>query len=117
MYTQPIKNNRFLIPPHICKQLGITETSELSLEVQGNKLIFTVDNDNKQKRQEWINYWYDEFRSNFHARINTMNNITAVAVHGQIGISKPSRTDKYDKKTGIAVAYAKAMGDDIPDYI
>lgn len=116
MYTQSINNNRYLVPPHICEQLGITETSELSLEVQGNKLIVTVNND-KQKRQKWIDHWFDEYRFDRAAHMATMNNITAIEVYGAVGISKPSRTDKYDEKTGIAVAYAKAMGRKIPDYI
>lgn len=117
MYTQPIKNSLALVPDHICKKLGITPDSKISMEVQGNKLIVTVDNSDQRKREKWIDKWFDRYRFDTAAHMNTMGNITAVELYGQVGISKPSPIDKYDEKTGIAVAYAKAHGASIPKYI
>lgn len=34
-----------------------------------------------------------------------------------IGVAKCNPTDNYDKEVGIAIAYARAIGEDIPDYV
>ena len=34
-----------------------------------------------------------------------------------IGVAKCNPTDSYDKEVGIAIAYARAIGEDIPDYV
>ena len=34
-----------------------------------------------------------------------------------VGISAPRHGDKYDRHTGIAVAFAKCMGEKVPEYI
>lgn len=103
------------LPFEVREALNLKQGKDYEIEVKDNSIIFT--DPITAKRQEWIDYWYDKFRFNSAAHMTTMNNITAVETYGQIGISKPSRGDKYDKKTGIAVAYAKTCGADIPKYI
>lgn len=34
-----------------------------------------------------------------------------------IGVAKCNPTDRYDRELGIAIAYARAIGADIPDYV
>ena len=34
-----------------------------------------------------------------------------------IGVAKCNPTDSYDREVGIAIAYARAIGEDIPDYV
>ena len=34
-----------------------------------------------------------------------------------IGVAKCNLTDSYDREVGIAIAYARAIGEDIPDYV
>lgn len=34
-----------------------------------------------------------------------------------IGVAKYNPTDSYDREVGIAIAYARAIGEDIPDYV
>lgn len=34
-----------------------------------------------------------------------------------IGVAKCNPTDRYDREIGIAIAYARAIGEDIPDYV
>ena len=34
-----------------------------------------------------------------------------------IGVAKCNPTDSYDKEVGIAIAYARAIGEDVPDYV
>ena len=91
--------------------------SFISMEVQGNKLIVTVENSDKRKREKWVDKWFNRYRFDAAAHMNTMGNITAVERYGEVGISKPCKGDKYDEKTGIAVAYAKVHGANIPKYI
>ena len=74
------------------------------------------------KRKEWIDLWYTEFVSRYVPVAITRGELTIVATfdeyNGQrIGTAYPVKGDKFDSKTGIAVAYAKAIGIAIPDYI
>ena len=34
-----------------------------------------------------------------------------------VGVAKCNPTDTYDRELGIAIAYARAIGEDIPDYV
>lgn len=34
-----------------------------------------------------------------------------------IGVAKCNPTDSYDREVGIAIAYARAIGEDVPDYV
>ena len=74
------------------------------------------------KRKEWIDEWYTEFMNRYDTVSITRGELTIVATfdeyNGQrIGTAYPVKGDKFDSKTGIAVAYAKAIGIAIPDYI
>ena len=74
------------------------------------------------KRKEWIDLWYTEFVNRYDTVAITRGELTIVATfdeyNGQrIGTAYPVKGDKFDSKTGIAVAYAKAIGLEIPNYI
>lgn len=74
------------------------------------------------KRKEWIDVWYTEFMNRHDTVFITRGELTIVATYDElhgicIGTSYPVHGDKYDDKTGIAVAYAKAIGIAIPDFI
>ena len=74
------------------------------------------------KRKEWIDLWYTEFVNRYDTVAITRGELNIVATfdeyNGQrIGTAYPIKGDKFDSKTGIAVAYAKAIGIAIPDYI
>lgn len=73
----------------------------------------------ERDRKEWIYYYSNEgFR---YGNYIVIGNIVVVAVekHGSIKIAKsrPVNGDKFDLKTGVAVAYAKAIGAYVPDFI
>ena len=75
-----------------------------------------------KRRAEWIHNHYWGFVGHPNASIQTTGNRTIVALYNRydgvrIGTSYPINGDVYDENTGIAVAYAKAMGERIPDYI
>ena len=74
----------------------------------------------KQKHNEWVNKYMELFRANRGEYTRIGNTIVAAAHRGwSIGIGKstPVKGDVFDLNTGIAVAYAKALGDRIPDFI
>ncbi len=74
----------------------------------------------KQKRHEWVSKYMEMFRANRGEYTRIGDTIVAAAHRGwSIGIGKstPIDGDVFDLNTGIAVAYAKALGDRIPDFI
>ena len=76
----------------------------------------------EEKRASWIRTRYYSFMSHLNATSVVVDDITVVAVYNsyngiQTGTARPVHGDEYDVDTGIAVAYAKAMGEIIPDYI
>lgn len=74
----------------------------------------------KQQRYEWVSKYMELFRANRGEYTRIGDTIVAAAHRGwSIGIGKstPINGDVFDLNTGIAVAYAKALGDRIPDFI
>ena len=77
---------------------------------------------NAKKRECWIEIRYSEFVREHNAEHLIVGKRTIVAVYDDyngvaIGTSYPIHGDEFDAKTGIAVAYAKAIGETVPDYI
>lgn len=108
-------SSALFLPFEIRQALNLTPGKGYNIEVKNNSIVFT--DPVAARRAAWIENWFNRYCLDHASHINTMGDITAVELYGEIGISKPSRGDKYDEKTGIAVAYAKAIGVDIPEYI
>ena len=76
--------------------------------------------DNKRKRTAWVNKYYHQYQLSI-ANSKRIGETTVVAVKRMNGISMgvatPVNGDKFDVHTGIAVAYAKACGESIPDFV
>lgn len=103
------------LPEEVRETLKLKQGEDYEVEVKDNSIIFT--DPATARRRKWVDTWFNRYRFDTAAHMNTMGNITAVERYGEVGISKPSPADKYDEKTGIAVAYAKAHGANIPEYI
>ena len=74
------------------------------------------------RRAEWIHNHYWGFVGHPNASIQVIGKRTILALYSRydgvkIGTAYPINGDVYDEVTGIAVAYAKAMGERIPYYI
>lgn len=74
------------------------------------------------RRIKWIEDYYWSFVNHPNGVAHHVGEVTVVAVYdrrcGQrIATARPIHGDKFDHDTGIAVAYAKAIGDCVPDYI
>ena len=75
-----------------------------------------------KRRKDWVTNHYWGFVGHPHATVHTCEKRTIVAIYNRydgvrIGTAYPINGDVYDETTGIAVAYAKAMGERIPSYI
>ena len=74
----------------------------------------------REARQNWIyRYAQEAYHRGNHEIINGNTVVVALCQNGHIvmGKSTPTRNDKFDLETGVAVAFAKAIGETIPDYI
>ena len=79
----------------------------------------------RDQRQDWIDRMYERAmtaRDNELIFIKHCQNTTVIANYSlwnpsEIALSAPRHGDKYDRKTGIAVAYAKISGERVPDFI
>jgi len=76
----------------------------------------------EEERQKWIDGYYFTFINHPNATAIQMGDTTIVAAYARntgmhIGTAKPVHGDVFNREVGIAVAYAKAFGDTIPDYI
>ena len=76
----------------------------------------------KEERQKWINDYFHYFLCHPNASVAYVGKTIVVALWNRnlglkMGTATPVHGDIFDRETGIAVAYAKAIGDKIPDYI
>ena len=76
----------------------------------------------KEERQKWVDDYYYAFLNHPNATAIQVGDTTVVAVYARntgmhIGTAKPVHGDVFNREVGLAVAYAKAFGDTIPDYI
>ena len=74
----------------------------------------------QKRRKDWISSKIREFH--LHAGSYVRMDATVVVVvkwNGAVRVGKttPTRNDKFDLETGVAVAFAKAIGETIPSYI
>lgn len=73
----------------------------------------------EQARKEWIHRYSDDAYHRAAIEIVDKTVIVAVLKNGSIHMAKtqPIKNDRFDLDTGVAVAYAKAIGLRIPDFI
>ena len=77
----------------------------------------------RDRRQEWIDKWYSKagdaeaFEEVSFAFVKDGTVCISREVGDDFKVAAPRKGDKYDRKTGIAVAFAKFYGEKIPDYI
>ena len=93
------------------------DLDELYLSAQAERIRRA---DNKRKRTAWVNKYYHQYQLSI-ANSKRIGETTVVAVKWmngiRIGVATPVNGDVFDAPTGIAVAYAKACGESIPDFV
>lgn len=75
-----------------------------------------------QERENWVKVKVRAYMAHPNADAIFVGNRTIVSLYSRdigvlIGTSYPIHGDVFDRDVGIAVAYAKAMGETIPDFI
>ena len=74
------------------------------------------------KRKKWVKSYFNDYLCHPNASTIQIGDTTIVAAYESdpgmhIGTAKPTHGDVFDKEVGIAVAYAKAFGTIVPDFI
>ena len=74
------------------------------------------------KRAQWVRQMCDNYLRHPNATSMQIGEITVVSVYSRygglrIGRARPINDDKYNADVGIAVAFAKAMGEPIPNFV
>ena len=73
----------------------------------------------KRRREEWIEHY--SWEAYHRGAIEVVGETVVVAVwkNGSVHIAKtrPIKGDEFDMETGVAVAYCKAVGMPVPDFI
>lgn len=99
------------------ENMSDADLENLYLSVQSERVQRA---DNKCKRMAWVNKYYRQYQFST-ATSKRIGETTVVAVKWMNGIrmgtATPVNGDKFDVHTGIAVAYAKACGERIPDFV
>lgn len=112
----PVKSN----------EIGALALSRMSdaglarLQQDVNDEIIRREAEKQKRRKDWISSRVREF----HLRAGSymqMDSTVVVVVRWngavRVGNTTPTRDDKFDLETGVAVAFAKAIGETIPSYI
>lgn len=76
----------------------------------------------ERKRKEWVMNMFYRFLGDSHATEKRIGDTTVVAIYSRrcglrMATAVPVKGDTYDERTGVAVAFAKAIGESIPDFI
>ncbi len=74
------------------------------------------------RRAKWIRDYHNAFLRHPNATNKVLGHTVVVSVYDRytgihMGATTPIGDDKFELSTGIAVAFAKAVGERIPDYI
>ena len=76
----------------------------------------------RTSRKDWIHEHYSAFMRHPNASYKVLGKTVVVSVYDRyagihMGTTTPHGEDKFELSTGIAVAYAKACGERIPDFV
>ena len=85
-----------------------------------NEETHTRERKRKEARKNWIDKHYEQFKGCYgDYKVVGKTVVIALAWMGNVRMATATsiKGDKFDLRTGIAVAFAKAIGERIPDYI
>lgn len=101
-------------------KLTDTELVILAKELSAEQSRRAEENENR--RRGWVNLHYYSYLNHPNASFIQIGETTIVAIYDRnfgtrIGKATPVHGDVFNRNTGIAVAYAKAKNEKIPDFI
>lgn len=87
-----------------------------------NYELTTREERKRKLRDAWVAETLDAYLCHPNAICKVVGELTIVAIYDYyggitFGVTRPINGDEYDENVGIAVAFAKAMGNVIPDCI
>ena len=110
--------------------IGYLGTLQVYEEGRLQELIRELGNGRKVKvtiqyedpRQDWIDKWYSKAVAAAGETVifKFVNDGTVCIPMGfpeHTAVAAPCKGDKYDRKTGMAIAFAKTRNEEIPEYI
>ena len=101
---------------------NLTDTDISRLLAECQRELERREHQRTAERKRWIESCHYGFVSHPNASFIQMGDVIVVAVYNRtkgivMGTARPVHGDKFDKAVGIAVAYAKAIGLRVPDFI
>jgi hypothetical protein len=101
---------------------NLTDTDISRLLAECQRELERREHQRTTERKRWVESRYYDFLSHPNASSIQTNDVTVVAVYSRakgvlMGTARPVHGDTFDRVIGIAVAYAKAIGTPVPDYI
>ena len=101
---------------------NLTDTDISRLLTECQQELERREHQRTAERKRWIESCHYGFVSHPNASFIQMGDVIVVAVYNRtkgivMGTARPVHGDKFDKAVGIAVAYAKAIGVQVPEYI
>ena len=101
---------------------NLTDTDISSLLAECQRELERREHQRTVERKRWIESCYYGFMSHPNASLVQIGDVIVVAVCSKtkgivMGTARPVHGDKFDTVVGIAVAYAKAIGVQVPKYI
>lgn len=80
------------------------------------------ERERKERRSKWIRDYHSAFLRHPNATYKVLGKTVVVSVYDRytgihMGATTPCGEDKFELSTGIAVAFAKAVGERIPEFI
>jgi hypothetical protein len=101
------------------KSMSDADLETLYLSAQAERIRRA---DNKRKRATWVNEYFTKFINTYNVHYIISGETTVVAVYDaldgmRMGKATPVSGDVFNDKVGIAVAFAKAIGHEVPDFV
>ena len=101
---------------------NLTDTDISRLLAECQRELERREHQRTAERKRWIESCHYGFVSYPNASFIQMGDVIVVAVYNRtkgivMGTARPVHGDMFDKAVGIAVAYAKAIGVQVPEYI
>jgi hypothetical protein len=112
------------VPEEFIRAICSTERPvRVKVSCDGEAITIKYYDERAEKRKKWVAEMFAEYCRERHCTHAVHGRTTYVAVFEECsgemysGFSTAVRSDVYDWETGVAVAYAKAVGCIIPEYV
>ena len=101
---------------------NLTDTELAYLYTNCGEELARRNEERKRLREKWIDDSFFCYLNHPSSTVMRVGDTTVVAIYSRhnglrMGRATPIKGDEFDVRVGVAVAYAKACGESIPDYI